>query len=38
MKIEDEKSFDDLANKDYKYGIVTQIETETLPPRLRADS
>ena len=34
MKIEDEKSFDDLANKDYKYGFVTEIESESLPPGL----
>ena len=34
MKIEDEKSFDDLANKDYKYGFVTENESESLPPGL----
>ena len=34
MKIEDEKSFDDLTDKDYKYGFVTEIESESLPPGL----
>ena len=34
MKIEDEKSFDDLSSKDYKYGFVTEIESESLPPGL----
>ena len=35
MKIEDKKSFDDLTEKDYKYGFVTDIETDALPPRRR---
>ena len=34
MKIEDKKSFDDLTDKDYKYGFVTEIESESLPPGL----
>ena len=34
MKIEDEKSFDDIADKEYKYGFVTDIESDTLPPGL----
>ena len=34
MKIEDEKSFDDLTDKDYKYGFITEIESESLPPGL----
>ncbi len=34
MKIKDEKSFDELTDKEYKYGFVTDIETDTLPPGL----
>ena len=34
MKIEDEKSFDELTDKEYKYGFVTEIESESLPPGL----
>jgi len=34
MKIEDEKSFDELADKEYKYGFVTDIESDSLPPGL----
>ncbi|QBG46968.1 Fe-S cluster assembly protein SufB [Verrucomicrobia bacterium S94] len=34
MKIEDEKSFDELTDKDYKYGFVTDIESDSLPPGL----
>ena len=37
MKIEDEKSFDDLTEKDYKYGFVTDIEADALPPGLNED-
>ena len=34
MKIEDEKSFDSIADKEYKYGFVTDIEADELPPGL----
>ena len=34
MKIEDEKSFDELTDKEYKYGFVTDIESDSLPPGL----
>ena len=34
MKIEDEKSFDNIADKEYKYGFVTDIEADELPPGL----
>ena len=34
MKIEDEKSFDELADGEYKYGFVTDIESDSLPPGL----
>ncbi len=34
MKIQDEKSFDELAGKQYKYGFVTDIESDSLPPGL----
>tara|TARA_B100000927_G_C16474740_1_gene472934 strand:- start:5203 stop:6657 length:1455 start_codon:yes stop_codon:yes gene_type:complete len=37
MKIEDEKSFDDLTEKDYKYGFVTDIEADALPPGLNEE-
>ena len=37
MKIEDEKSFDKLTDKEYKYGFVTDIESESLPPGLNED-
>ena len=37
MKIEDEKSFDELTDKEYKYGFVTDIESESLPPGLNED-
>ncbi|MEE9369157.1 MAG: Fe-S cluster assembly protein SufB [Pontiella sp.] len=37
MKIEDEKSFDELTDKEYKYGFVTDIESESLPPGLSED-
>jgi Fe-S cluster assembly protein SufB len=37
MKIEDEKSFDDLTDKEYKYGFVTDIESDSLPPGLDED-
>ena len=37
MKIEDEKSFDELTDKEYKYGFVTDIETDSLPPGLNED-
>tara|TARA_X000000368_G_scaffold168451_1_gene132862 strand:- start:218 stop:1672 length:1455 start_codon:yes stop_codon:yes gene_type:complete len=37
MKIEDEKSFDELTDQDYKYGFVTDIESESLPPGLNED-
>ena len=37
MKIEDEKSFDELADKEYKYGFVTDIESDSLPPGLNED-
>jgi Fe-S cluster assembly protein SufB len=37
MKIEDEKSFDELAEKEYKYGFVTDIESDSLPPGLSED-
>ncbi|MEI6892609.1 MAG: Fe-S cluster assembly protein SufB [Pontiella sp.] len=34
MKIKDEESFDELTDKEYKYGFVTDIESESLPPGL----
>ena len=34
MKIEDEKSFAELTDKEYKYGFVTDIESDSLPPGL----
>jgi Fe-S cluster assembly protein SufB len=34
MKIEDEKSFDELSDGEYKYGFVTDIESDSLPPGL----
>ncbi len=34
MKIEDKKSFDELTDKEYKYGFVTDIESDSLPPGL----
>ena len=34
MKIENQKSFDELADKEYKYGFVTDIESDSLPPGL----
>ena len=37
MKIEDEKSFDELTDKEYKYGFVTEIESESLPPGLNEE-
>ncbi|MDF7824667.1 Fe-S cluster assembly protein SufB [Pontiellaceae bacterium B12227] len=37
MKIEDEKSFDELTDKEYKYGFVTDIESDSLPPGLNED-
>lgn len=37
MKIEDEKSFDELTDKEYKYGFVTDIESDSLPPGLDED-
>ena len=37
MKIEDKKSFDDLTEKDYKYGFVTDIEADALPPGLNEE-
>ncbi|HEY5652818.1 MAG TPA: Fe-S cluster assembly protein SufB [Pontiella sp.] len=37
MKIEDEKSFDELADKEYKYGFVTDIESDSLPPGLNEE-
>jgi Fe-S cluster assembly protein SufB len=37
MKIEDEKSFDKLTDKEYKYGFVTDIESDSLPPGLNED-
>lgn len=37
MKIEDEKSFDKLTDKEYKYGFVTEIESESLPPGLNEE-
>ncbi|MDF7806124.1 Fe-S cluster assembly protein SufB [Pontiellaceae bacterium B12219] len=37
MKIEDEKSFDTLTDKEYKYGFVTDIESDSLPPGLNED-
>ena len=37
MKIEDEKSFDNLTEKDYKYGFVTDIEADALPPGLNEE-
>jgi Fe-S cluster assembly protein SufB len=27
----------DLANQEYKYGFVTEIETDTVPPGLNED-
>ena len=37
MKIENEKSFDEIAEKEYKYGFVTDIESDSLPPGLNED-
>ena len=37
MKIEDEKSFDELTDKEYKYGFVTDIESDSLPPGLNEE-
>ena len=37
MKIEDEKSFDELTDKEYKYGCVTDIESDSLPPGLNEE-
>ena len=37
MKIEDEKSFDELTDKEYKYGFVIEIESESLPPGLNEE-
>lgn len=37
MKIEDEKSFDELGDGEYKYGFVTDIESDSLPPGLNED-
>ena len=37
MKIEDKKSFDELTDKEYKYGFVTEIESESLPPGLNEE-
>jgi Fe-S cluster assembly protein SufB len=37
MKIDDEKSFDELRDKDYKYGFVTDIESDSLPPGLNEE-
>ena len=37
MKIEDEKSFEGLADGEYKYGFVTDIESDSLPPGLSED-
>lgn len=34
MKIKDEKSFDELSDGEYKYGFVTDIESDSLPPGL----
>jgi Fe-S cluster assembly protein SufB len=34
MKIENEKSFDEIAQGEYKYGFVTDIESDSLPPGL----
>jgi len=37
MKIEDDESFDGLTDKEYKYGFVTDIESDSLPPGLNED-
>ena len=37
MKIENEKSFDEISEKEYKYGFVTDIESDSLPPGLNED-
>jgi Fe-S cluster assembly protein SufB len=34
MKNEDEKTFEGIADGDYKYGFVTDIESDRLPPGL----
>jgi Fe-S cluster assembly protein SufB len=37
MKIEDEKTFDELTDKEYKYGFVTDIESDSIPAGLNED-
>ncbi len=37
MKIEDKKSFDEMTDKEYKYGFVTDIESDSLPPGLNEE-
>ena len=33
----EDKAIEELANKEYKYGFVTDIETESIPPGLNED-
>ena len=33
----EDKAIEELANKEYKYGFVTEIETESIPPGLNED-
>ncbi len=33
----EDKAIEELANKEYKYGFVTNIETESIPPGLNED-
>ena len=37
MKVEDKKSFDEISGAEYKYGFVTEIESDSLPPGLNEE-
>ena len=37
MKVEDKKSFDEISGTEYKYGFVTEIESDSLPPGLNEE-
>ncbi len=37
MRNDDEKSFDELGDGEYKYGFVTDIESDSLPPGLNEE-